>query len=131
MDLVVLVFGMTGLLGGAAVGWLLVRARQQRETIRALEIRVEDLSDRNWELRDSAERARSLLQAQDDLIVRRDADGIITYANESYCALAECYANVVGSDFKPIIMEQREELVLPDGSLQTGQFGQQALQTGA
>ena len=38
-----------------------------------LEARIEELSDRNWELREAEERARSLLEAQGDLIVRRDA----------------------------------------------------------
>ena len=56
--------------------------------MRALEARVEELSDRNWELREAEERARSLLEAQGDLIVRRDASGRITYANDAFCALA-------------------------------------------
>ena len=30
----------------------------------------------------------SLLEAQGDLIVRRDSEGRITYANDAYCALA-------------------------------------------
>ena len=56
--------------------------------MRALEARIEELSDDNWELREAEERARSLLEAQGDLIVRRDADGRITYANDALCALA-------------------------------------------
>ena len=53
-----------------------------------MQAQVEELNDRNWELREAEERARSLLEAQGDLIVRRDANGLITYANDAFCALA-------------------------------------------
>ena len=53
-----------------------------------LQAQVEELDDRNWELREAEERAHSLLEAQGDLIVRRDANGLITYANDAFCALA-------------------------------------------
>src|SRR5262249_23452496 len=55
--------------------------------MRALEERNEELFERNWELREAEERARSLLEAQGDLIVRRDSFGHITYANDAFCAL--------------------------------------------
>ena len=50
--------------------------------------RAEDLADRNWELKEAEERAKSLLEAQGDMIVRRDRDGFITYANDAFSALA-------------------------------------------
>jgi len=72
----------------AVIAFLLMRRRRRMKQIRELEIRIEELSDRNWELREAETRARSLLEAQGDLIVRRDAKGIVTYANDAYCALA-------------------------------------------
>jgi PAS domain S-box-containing protein len=72
----------------AVIACLLVRRRKRRKLVRALEIRVEELSDRNWELREAEVRARSLLEAQGDLIVRRDSQGLVTYANDAYCTLA-------------------------------------------
>jgi signal transduction histidine kinase/CheY-like chemotaxis protein len=95
---------------------------RQRREVRALEEKVEELSDRNWELRDSAERSRSLLQAQGDLIVRRSAEGSITYANEAFCALAGSFINVAGSQFQLEVLEQRETTVLPDGTRLYDQF---------
>jgi signal transduction histidine kinase/CheY-like chemotaxis protein len=90
--------------------WRLSRA------VRILNEQLEELSDRNWELRDSAERSRSLLRAQGDLIVRRNADGVVTFANEAYAALAGDYANLVGTDFSPQVVAQREPVTLPDGT---------------
>src|SRR5687768_14376248 len=73
--------------GGALAVWLFCRNRMLRGHLRRLEQRNEELADRNWELRETEERARSFLEAQGDFIVRRDADGRITYANDSFCAL--------------------------------------------
>ena len=70
----------------AAIGFMLVRQRAIAAAMRLLEARNEELSDRNWELRETEERARSLLAAQGDVIVRRDSTGLITYANDAYCA---------------------------------------------
>ncbi len=72
----------------AVIAFMLMRQRAHAEKMRALETRIEELSDDNWELRETEERARSLLEAQGDLIVRRDAGGRITYANDAFCALA-------------------------------------------
>jgi PAS domain S-box-containing protein len=72
----------------AAISFLLMRRRATAENLRALEARFEELSDRHWELREAEERARSLLEAQGDLIVRKDAQGRITYANDAFCTLA-------------------------------------------
>ena len=70
-----------------AIAFMLIRGRMLKEKMRAFEARAEELADRNWELREAEERARSLLEAQGDLIVRRDAQGNITYANDAFCDL--------------------------------------------
>ena len=72
----------------AIIAFMLMRRRVAKIKMRGLEARVEELSDRNWELREAEERARSLLEAQGDLIVRRDAASRVTYANDAFCALA-------------------------------------------
>jgi PAS domain-containing protein len=72
----------------AVIAFLLMRRRLMIDKTRRLQAQVEELNDRNWELREAEERAHSLLQAQGDLIVRRDANGLITYANGAFCALA-------------------------------------------
>jgi PAS domain S-box-containing protein len=72
----------------ALSAFALWRQRAAVAAARAAEARNEELSDRLWELREAEERARSLLEAQGDLIVRRDSAGRITYANDAFCALA-------------------------------------------
>ena len=82
--------GVAGLFGAAcgALGLLYARMRALRSELRALQQRAEELADRNWELKESEERAKSFLAAQGDVIARRDADGRITYVNDAFCALA-------------------------------------------
>ena len=101
----------------AVIAFGLMRRRAGVEKIRALEARVDELTDRNWELREAEERARSLLEAQGDLIVRRDADGRITFVNDAFCALAgEARAALIGEKFKLPSSEQSEILALEDGT---------------
>ena len=64
------------------------RIRQMKAELRGLEARLDEAADRNWEIREAQERAESLFEAQGDVIVRRDGDGAITYANDAFCALA-------------------------------------------
>ncbi|MFJ5370896.1 sensor histidine kinase, partial [Bosea sp. CER48] len=57
-----------------------------RGQVAALVRETEHLNDRLWGLADSEERYRSLIEAQGDLIVRRDGARIV-YANRAYAAL--------------------------------------------
>src|SRR5215475_9688897 len=72
----------------ALVAFLMLKQREQASAMRALETKTEELSDRIWELREAEERARSFLEAQGDVIVRRDSSGEVTYASDAFCALA-------------------------------------------
>ena len=84
---------------------------------RRLEARAEELADRNWELRDAEERARSFVEAQGDVIVRRNADGAITYANDAFCALAgPSREALLASAFRLEVAEQGAAAVLADGT---------------
>jgi PAS domain-containing protein len=46
--------------------------------LRKIALHNETLADRNWELQEAEQRARSLFESQGDLIVLRDAAGAIT-----------------------------------------------------
>lgn len=101
----------------AFVAIRLLRGRQ-RATRQALALTrdVEKLSDRLWELADSEERYRSLIEAQGDLIVRR-SEGRIVYANAAYAALlAGSEAEVVGSSAQPRVRVARPAQALPGGA---------------
>ena len=111
--------GVAALFAGAcaAIAFLLMRRRALLAQLRRLEARVEELSDRNWELGESEERARSLLEAQGDLIVRRDAQGNVTYANDAFCALAgQTREQLIGRPAALPVLAQGEARVLADGT---------------
>jgi PAS domain S-box-containing protein len=93
------------------------RAGKLKGANRRLEARVEELSDRNWELREAEERAKSLVEAQGDVILRREADGAITYANDAFCALAgQAREALLGSSFRLAVADQGDIAVLSDGT---------------
>jgi PAS domain S-box-containing protein len=100
-----------------AIAWLLVRRRAAAKKIHALETRIEELSDDEWELHEAEERARSLLEAQGDLIVRRDAQGNVTYANDAFYALAGKPRDaLIGNKVELPVVEQGTVTVLTDGT---------------
>jgi len=109
-----------GALCGAAcgiIGLLAFLPRSAHKKLRDLRRRVEDLADANWELREAEERARSLLEAQGDVIVRRDASNVVTYANDAFCRLAgDERTALVGSACSLRVIEQSPPVFLPDGT---------------
>jgi signal transduction histidine kinase/CheY-like chemotaxis protein len=113
-------FTIGGGLTVAALGALVLvvrRIQNLRAEKRRLEERVEALSDRNWELKEAEERARSFLEAQGDVIVRRDRDDRITYANDAFCTLAARPREALeGAAFALDVVEEGEAAVLPDGT---------------
>ena len=72
-----------------ALATLSIRLRWMRKKMRKIALHNEALADRNWELQEAEQRARSLFESQGDLIVLRDAEGRITFVNDAYCELAE------------------------------------------
>ncbi len=111
---------VTGALFAAAcvlITTLLKRQLSIVATMRTLESRNDELSDRNWELREAEERARSLLEAQGDVIVRRDSLGRITYANDAFCILAGSpHHALVGNTVELPVLEQGALTVQADGT---------------
>ena len=82
-----------------ALATLSIRLRLMRKKLRKIALHNEALADRNWELQEAEQRARSLFESQGDLIVLRDADGRITFVNDAYCELAQAAAR--GADRQP------------------------------
>ena len=83
-----------------ALATLSIRLRLLRKKLRKIALHNETLADRNWELQEAEQRARSLFESQGDLIVLRDAEGRITFVNDAYCELAEQPRSaLIGSNF--------------------------------
>lgn len=76
--------------------------------IRRLMQRCEELEDRTWELRESDERNASILSALGDIVVRRDAENSVVYANTAA-------AKAFGADHAPVLGEPLRLPVIGDG----------------
>ena len=82
-------------------GRALLRARVRRC---GRNLRWEHLSDIDWQIRESEARYRELLESQQDLIVRRDADGRLTYVNRAFCAtFSQSPEKALGQHFIPVL----------------------------
>jgi signal transduction histidine kinase/CheY-like chemotaxis protein len=111
--------GVSALFGAAcgAIGILMSRVQQMKRELRHLELRLDEAADRHYEIKEAEERAKTFFEAQDDVIVRRDADGVITYANDAYCTLAgsDC-DSLLATTFAPTALEQGDPTILADGT---------------
>jgi PAS domain S-box-containing protein len=100
-----------------ALASLSMRLRFMAKRMRKLALHNEALVDRNWELKEAEERARSLFEAQGDLIVIRGHDGTISFVNDAYCALAERpRETLVGSRFELKVLQQGDTANEPNGT---------------
>ena len=111
--------GVAALFGAScgAMGIFISRIRQMKAELRRLESRLDEAEDRHWEIREAQERAKSFFEAQGDVIVRRDGNGAITYANDAFCALAgRAREDLLGAGFTLPVEEQGDTTLLPDGT---------------
>jgi PAS domain S-box-containing protein len=96
---------------------LSIRLRLQRKKLHKIVLHNEALADRNWELQEAAERARSLFEQQGDLIVMRDGRGQITFANDAYCQMAEqSRETLLGTRFNFEVLEQGDSAIESNGT---------------
>ena len=94
-----------------------VRLRLMRKKMRKVALHNETLADRNWELQEAEQRARRLFESQGDLIVLRDAEARITYANDAYCELAQRPRDaLIGTRFGLEVLEQGDTALEPNGT---------------
>jgi PAS domain S-box-containing protein len=111
--------GVSALFGAAcgAIGILISRVRQMKRELRGLEARLDEAADRNWEISEAEERAKSFFEAQDDVIVRRDGNGEITYVNDAFCRLAgRERASLLTTAFALPVLGHGETTLLADGT---------------
>ena len=100
-----------------ALATLSMRLRFLRKRMRKILLHNETLVDRNWELQEAEERARSLFEQQGDLIVIRDAEGRITFVNDAFCQLADRpREELTGSRFTFAVLEQGDSALEANGT---------------
>jgi PAS domain S-box-containing protein len=100
-----------------ALATVSMRLRFLRKRLRKIVLHNEALADRNWELQEAEERARSLFESQGDLIVLRDADHKITFVNDAYCEFTrKARAELIGSRFQFKVLEQGESAIESNGT---------------
>jgi PAS domain S-box-containing protein len=100
-----------------ALAALSMRLRFLRKKLRKITTHNETLADRNWELQEAEQRARSLFESQSDLIVMRDPEGRITFVNDTYCQIAgRPTESLIGSHFAFEILEQGDSAIDPSGT---------------
>src|SRR5580700_3881465 len=100
-----------------ALATVSMRLRFVRRKLRNIALHNEALADRNWELQEAEDRARSLFESQGDLIVLRDAEGRITFVNDAYCELAhKARAELLGSQFTLEVLEQGDTALERNGT---------------
>lgn len=102
-----LVAGAAALIVVATVVWLILRRRRTLlDQIDRLEAEIEALHDSIWELSESREHYRSIVEAQGDLIVRRAQDGRIVYCNDAFARLAgRPREELIGTTWQPVVRE--------------------------
>jgi PAS domain S-box-containing protein len=111
--------GVGGLFSIACGVMLMMVSRNSRLRleVRKSAARCEELADLVWELKEAEARAVSLLEAQGDVIVRRDGDGAITYVNDAYCALAGAEREaLIGSKASLHVLQQGDTTVADGGT---------------
>ena len=70
-----------------------------------LERGLEELKDIQWEIRENEARYRDLLDNQADVILRRDAEGRLTFVNQAFCRVFGLERrDVLGQVFAPSVV---------------------------
>ena len=100
-----------------ALATMSIRLRFVRKKMRKIVLHNEAMADRNWELQEAEQRTRRLFESQGDLIVLRDADGRITFANDAYCELAQAPRSaLIGSRATLAVIEQGDTALESNGT---------------
>ena len=92
-----------------------------------LERGLEALKDIQWEVRENEARYRDLLDNQADLILRRDAQGCLTFVNQAFCRVFGVDRNsVLGRPFAPRVLDGDNATPLaPGGALRQQRYAQE------
>src|ERR1700722_13252296 len=100
-----------------ALATVSMRMRFLRKKLRKIVLHNEAMADRNWELQEAEQRARSLFESRGDLIVLRVIAGRIPFFNDAYCELARKeQTELIGSRFQFTVVEQGASAIESNGT---------------
>ncbi len=110
MTLALMILGLSVVAGLA--GLIVVGLRRHA----ASDLPSESLQDRLWQVAESEERYRVLVEATTQAVVQRDGQGRITFASEGFAALLGAKPlDLIGSTLTPQVLERGPVQVRPDG----------------
>lgn len=113
MTLAVSVMGLS--IAGAMLALILVSLRRREPVVPDSDI-AEALQDRLWQIAESEERYRVLVEATTQAVVQRDGQGRITFASEGFAALLGVKPlELIGSTLTPQVIERGASEQRPDG----------------
>ncbi len=92
-----------------------------------LERKLEELKDLQWQIRENEARYRDLLDNQADVILRRDAEGRLTFVNQAFCRVfGRERAAVLGQPFRPSVFAgDAANPLAPDGAIRHQRYVQE------
>jgi PAS domain S-box-containing protein len=92
-----------------------------------LERGLEALQDMQWEIRENEARYRDLLDNQADLILRRDAEGCLTFVNQAFCRAFDVDRGAaLGRPFAPrVLAGDRANPLTADGAVRRQRYVQE------
>ena len=97
-----------------------------------LERGLEELKDLQWQIRENETRYRDLLDNQADVILRRDAEGRLTFVNQAFCRVfGRERAAVLGQPFRPRVFAGDKASPLAPGAAIRHQRYVQEIETAA
>jgi len=104
-----------------------VQTRSMNALGERIERRLEQLQDTQWVLSENETRYRALLDTQEDMILRRDGAGCLTFVNKAFLAtFAVRSEDVLGRPFPIQSCDGRDQPALsPTGSTRNQRFTQQ------
>ncbi|KAB7782019.1 ATP-binding protein [Methylorubrum populi] len=102
-------------IAGAMLALILVSLRRREPVVPDSDI-AEALQDRLWQIAESEERYRVLVEATTQAVVQRDGQGRITFASEGFAALLGVKPlELIGSTLTPQVIERGASEQRPDG----------------
>ncbi|MBX3519987.1 MAG: response regulator [Xanthobacteraceae bacterium] len=114
--------GMIACAIGIVFGVINRRAISLREKVSRLENEVETRDDKIWTLEERLAHLTALVDSQDDLVLREDEHGRVTYASAATCALAgKNPAEVIGRPLKFKVLRSGARTQSADGNFAVDQ----------